>query len=159
VLGPWVTRAVGRTVVVVGAIVALVTGVGTLIAWASSDSLVEALNRMLPIGGVACWGLLAATYIRDGIRSPESGRLHVGVILAALGALLLATGGVRAFATIGFGALLIAPVAVGISHWQAGVAARATLKACPDCAQDVNVAARVCPYCGWRFAPPPGFGP
>jgi hypothetical protein len=158
VLGSWVTRAVGTAAVVVGAIVGLVTGVGTLVAWASSDSLAEALNRMLPIGGVVATGLLAATYIRDGIRSPETGRGVAGGILAVLGALLLATGGVRAFAGIGFAALLFAPIGIGVSYWQAAVAARAARKRCPDRAEDVKDAARVCRYCGWRLASPPGSG-
>ena len=30
---------------------------------------------------------------------------------------------------------------------------RADTKACPDCAEDVKVAARVCRYCGYQFEP------
>ena len=53
---------------------------------------------------------------------------------------------------IGLGGTLLVLIAIPIGNHRRRIA---SLQECPDCLEYVKARARVCRYCGYRFAPPP----
>lgn len=67
----------------------------------------------------------------------------VGVYVAGVGALLMLLGGWQFFAT-----------RTPITSKTRPPSNPSGLKTCPDCAEEVRAAARICKHCGYRFDPP-----
>src|SRR6266508_1917246 len=162
----------------VGTAVGLLTGIGTLIGWAATDSFQESAYVAVQWAGVS-YILLAELAIcipwfrrhlfqRHLTRSTFASRrntipliglgiaicLAIIVVLSAFIRFITTLGGIAVF-VIGCIAIL-----TGIWFsvlWAIGQARayRNSRRECLDCAETIKRKARVCPHCGYRFKSPP----
>jgi hypothetical protein len=143
-----------RVVAVLGLVVGLLTGVGTIVGWVTSESFIDALGDVAAYAGAVYVGLAFIAIVvtaRDETTwlqrlAPLAGvaALFFGVVLpwdrpwlwgcAALGLLTATVVGVPAVR-------------------EQRERAKASKKVCPDCAETVKAEANVCHYCGYRFRP------
>jgi hypothetical protein len=164
-----------RGVAALGTVVGLLTGVGTIVGWVTTASFVEALDDVVPFAGrsyaMASILLIAADPWVPQTLQPEwwprlAPRDHawqrgrpfkcwwtMTALLAAVFVALQPQGVL--FTAFGFIALALGVLAALKQAARAHLRRRAAHKPCPDCAEQVNADARVCPYCKWRFAPRP----
>jgi Uncharacterised protein family UPF0547 len=163
-------RAIGLVSTAIGVVTGLATIVGTVL----SDKTVGVV-ALTAIGcaGMAAWAAFALACLAVAFLPPQ--RLHrflAGTkselfrrpIVARSTYLALAFGVVPVVQdegldpTSGFW-LASGAVVLGIALFSWVSVARAqrrdAVRQCPDCAETVKARARVCRYCGYRFAPPP----
>jgi Uncharacterised protein family UPF0547 len=150
-----------------GVVVGLLTGIGTVVGWIASDSFEDTALTGLRVAGIAYIVLsypAIAVPLVLGLR--KSGLLIGGV--RVLGAVLCTAmmslvlyfavqwedDDREFFIVFGVIGLLVAIVLAGIWSVQTERAYKRSRMECPDCAETVKSKARVCRYCGYRFAAP-----
>ena len=168
--------AVGSAIRTTATAIGVVTGAGTIVGWiVSTESPAVVLGTAVGLAGMAycvVFGLLslvAALLPRSVLEDlEERGELARPGLRARALYLAFACFFAVLFALIGtdplsgtwitIGAILLAIVgyvAIGV-HRDRVAKRRAELRECPDCAETIKARARVCKYCGYRFAPSPG---
>jgi hypothetical protein len=139
-----------------GAVVGLITGVGTIIGWmAVSASLAEVAAICLPVAG-AGWVLgIGATMAH---RTPgtllRKTMWFLGVVVLFPVVAVGASSQQSLVVVLTFWGLMSLVVAVIYSPFVVTreiKRAKASTQVCPDCAERIKAQARVCRFCGYRF--------
>lgn len=150
----------------VGAVVALVTGIATIIGgivsgWSTVWHWGLPIAGLIPTGFYLAVGIVLVFWSGPKHRwEPkvrwERGRRVLSVLLP-LG-FIVAVGYLRGSTSeqvlraVGGGAWIFSLLLIYWAAVDLNRARRASLKQCPDCAETIKSAARVCRYCGHRFA-------
>jgi peptidoglycan/LPS O-acetylase OafA/YrhL len=141
-----------------GLVVGLVTSIGTIVGWITSESFADAVASVAPYGGVAYIALGCAAAALSA-REERGWRRRVWSAVPTLVASIALFFGVilpwdetwlQGCAALG---LLTALVVGGFGLRDRQARIRASRKVCPDCAETVKAQAHVCRYCGYRFSP------
>lgn len=149
-----------RVIAGLGAVIGLLTGLGTIVGWLASESFVDALATAAACAGVA-YIALGCVALAVNVREQNTvARRLWAALIAVVATIGLFLGVVLPWdeaylwgcAALG---LLTAAVLGLVAMRERQKRIRASWKVCPDCAESVKVAANVCRYCGYRFRPPP----
>lgn len=148
---------------VAATVIAALTGIGTIVGWIASDSFDDAARTALSGAGIAAmvgaglWSIVIVFWnpSREGpIVRAAAFVLMIGVPLVTVPQALNDPGH--------WSFLVVGPVAFALGLMVAIVWVavqvrndRRARRSCPDCAETIRSAARVCRHCGYRFAPPP----
>jgi hypothetical protein len=165
-----IAKAIGLVATAIG----VVTGLGTIVGTLVSDKTVGVVARTaIGCAGMAAWAAFALACVVVALLPPQRLRRFLAgsksplfrrPIVARPTYLALALGVVPLAQdegldpTSGFwlasGAFILG---VALVTWAtvAREQRRGEVRECPDCAETVKAKARVCRYCGYRFAPPP----
>ena len=141
-----------------GGVVGLLTGIGTLVGWASSASFRDSAAVALAAGGaiylVGGGAFLLFEAITGGPRSDGVSRrdqVILAVLLMASSVFYFVEGAWFIFRVFGLGSLVVAIWAVGALNRHLKARHAASEKNCPDCAETIKRDALVCRHCGYRF--------
>lgn len=151
-------------------LIGVITGAGTIVGWiVSTESPAVVAGTAVGYAGMAyCAGfalvgfvyavLPSATLERVGGKPGAKARAYYFVAGCVFTAFFAGVGtdpldGV--WITLGAATLLIVGYVSSLAYRTAAVRRKGEYRECPDCAETVKSRARVCRYCGYRFAPPP----
>jgi hypothetical protein len=151
-------------------LIGVITGAGTIVGWiVSTESPAVVAGTAVGYAGMAycagfallgfaCALLPSGTLERVGGKSGAKARAYYLGAGGLFAAAFVAVGtdpldGV--WITLGAATLLIVGYASVSAYRDAAVKRKGEYRECPDCAEMVKSRARVCHYCGYRFAPPP----
>jgi hypothetical protein len=149
VVGRLVPAAVGAAALVTF-VVGFGTGVATIVKWLNTPTAADAINAVSPWGGLALVFFIAYGYATADPPDPDVGRIAPAVALLVCGVLLFVTSGLDSFRVFGVFAIAALPFSGALIY---AAHRQALFKPCPECAEAVRREARVCRFCGWRFAP------
>jgi uncharacterized membrane protein (UPF0136 family) len=142
-----------RVIAGLGLVVGLLTGVGTIVGWVTSESFVDALGDVAAYAGAAYIGLAGVAVIVTARDATWLQRLAPLVAVAALFfGVVLPWDEPWLWGCAALGLLTATVVAIPAVREQRK-RLKASRKVCPDCAETVKAEANVCRYCGYRFRP------
>ncbi len=147
-----------QLITALGAVVGLLTGLVTLLGWLAEGAAFRALPVASTVAGLSllvAWPASVAWRAWQG-RWREAGEI-LFVFIVGLSGLILGPDpdeprfidrlqGAGEYALFFLGASVVLFLRDSYRRHQASI------KTCPDCAESVKAAARVCRYCGHRFA-------
>jgi hypothetical protein len=139
----------GRIFVFICALVALIAGLGSGMAWVNghaSPIVVGLIGALLCFWGLGVVALLTGVGERLGTVGTTWALLPLGVALF-FGVTFVADKGAVGYA---LGYLYIAAAAIPL-FWWAYRSDKANHKPCPDCCERIKGDARICRYCGYEF--------
>jgi Uncharacterised protein family UPF0547 len=151
---------------VIGLIVGVVTGIGTIVGWINTDAITwDVVFTALRFAGVtylagtlAVIAVVAVLPLDLGI--PRWQRPLIAVVFGAMAFGIFYWGALQEddpWFFFLFGCAAVAFGVAGLMQW--GIERRRSHKSsrieCPDCAETVKSRARVCRYCGYRFRSSP----
>jgi hypothetical protein len=151
-------------------LIGVITGAGTIVGWiVSTESPAVVAGTAVGYAGMAycagfalvgfaCALLPTAALERVGGKGGGKARAYyfgAGCVFSAFFAGVGTDPLDGVWITLGAASLLIVGYVSVLAYRDAAVKRKGEYRECPDCAEMVKSRARVCHYCGYRFAPPP----